>query len=394
MSTPSYAIFSAQYPPHLGGIETFSRRLAQTLTARGASVTVVTNDTEGLGASIAREDDIDVVRLPCLPLISGRLPLPRHNRRHRTLMRHLDDLALDGVLVNARFYPHSLLGMRVARRHGLTPVVLDHGSAWLSFSNPMLDPIVRLYERAVTAWGRRYHASYYGISERSAEWLRTFGIEAEGVIPNAIDAQGLRASSSGRDLRAELGLGRERLMVAFVGRLIPEKGVRSVIAASRDERLAQASVTFVLAGDGPLAAEVRAAEGPCLHWVGALGREDTAALLAQADLLCLPTRSEGFSTVLLEAAACGCPSLVTDVGGAREVIAHDECGRILEDDSPGALVHAIGELAGCRDELRRMGARCRERVERLFTWDATAAAFEVACQGANTQGTAHERRRA
>ena len=99
-------------------------------------------------------------------------------------------MPIDGVLVNARFYPHSLLGMRIARRHGVRPVVLDHGSAYLSFSNPVLDPAVRLYEHAMTAWGRRYDAAYYGISRKSAEWLGTFGIRAEGVIPNAIDAAG------------------------------------------------------------------------------------------------------------------------------------------------------------------------------------------------------------
>lgn len=377
----SYAIFSALYPPHLGGVEAFTQGLARELAARGHAVTVVTNDTEGLGAGRSQDGAVEVVRLPCWPLVSGRFPVPRGCAERRELLAGLRERPLDGVLVNARFYPHSLLGMRLAREHGLVPVVLDHGSAYLSFSNALLDPVVRTYERGITARGRRYGAAYYGISERSAGWLATFGIEAAGVIPNALDARAWRDAASGRDFRGELKLG-ERPLVAFVGRLIPEKGVRSLVEAFRDERVLASGATCVLAGDGPLAEEVHAVEGERLRWVGRLDREDTAALLCQADLLCLPSRSEGFSTTLLEAAACGCPALVTDVGGAREVTDDGSCGRIMADASAKTVAREVLCLCERRDELARMGERARLRVEERFSWDKTADAFEHACEDA------------
>ena len=171
-------------------------------------------------------------------------------------------------------------------------------------------------------------------------------------------------------------MGAEQTVVAFVGRLIPEKGVRARIEASRDDRLAGANATIVLAGDGPLADEVRAAEGSVLRWVGRLSREDTAALLLQSDLLCLPSRSEGFSTTLLEASACGCPSLVTDVGGARELIPDPSYGRIMSDASVEQVVSGIVELASHRDEPVSMGERCRTRVEERFSWDEVARRVE------------------
>lgn len=339
---------------------------------------VVTNDTEGLGAGFSRDGDVEILRLPCHPLVSGRLPIPRFGTEYGSLVRQLDEMPINGVLINARFYPHSILGMRVARRHGVRPVVLDHGSAYLSFSNPVLDPAVRLYEHVMTAWGRRYDAVYYGISQKSAEWLDTFGIRAEGVIPNAIDAAGYRAAASGRDFRGELGLTGDDLMVAFVGRLIPEKGVSALIEASRDERLRSAGVTFVLAGDGPLAGDVSDAESSTLRWVGRLSREDTAALLSRADLMCLPTRSEGFSTTLLEASACGCPSLVTDVGGARELIPDTGYGTIMPDASAETVVREVLSLCERRSALPLMGERCERLVEGRFSWDATALGAEEA----------------
>lgn len=347
----SYVLFSAQYPPHLGGIENFTRGLAETLVGQGHDVTVVTNDTEGLGSGFVVEGGVRVLRLPCYSLISGRFPLPRLTSSYRELIEELETMRFDGVLVNARFYPHSLFGMRFARKMGLRPVVLDHGSAWLSFSSPILDPLARLYERMMTTLGKRYDPAYFGISQKSVEWLATFGIQAEGVIPNSIDAVEYRLSS-GRNFRKELGLSESAFLIAFVGRLIPEKGVRQIIEVAKERRFKSEGAVFIMAGDGPLSDEVRAAQCESLRWVGRLSREDTSALFQEADVMCLPSRSEGFSTTLLEASACGCPSVITDVGGARELIPDKRFGTILPDDSAATLSRTLLMVMGDRSGLR------------------------------------------
>lgn len=368
----TYAIFSAQYPPHMGGIETFTQSISRTLADLGNKVLVVTNDTEGLGAGITYEEGVEVVRLPCFPLISGRFPLAKHSSSYRVLLKDLNERHLDGVLINARFYFHSLLGMRIARRHGLRPVVLDHGSAGLSFSNPILDPIVRLYERSLTAIGKaKYDPAYYGISKKSSEWLKTFGIESRGEITNSIDAAQFRALSSGRDFRDELDLGNV-FLVAFVGRLIPEKGVSALIEASKSDELKQRNVVFLLAGDGPLAGAVDAAQGESLRWLGRLDRPDISALLQQADVLCLPTRSEGFSTTLLEASACGCPSIVTDVGGARELIPSGEFGLIIESRDSSALIKSVEQIADNLELRKTQSTNCRLLCENGYSWRESA----------------------
>ena len=377
MAAHSYVLFSALYPPHMGGVEKFTASVAHLLVERGNAVTVVTNDTEGLGAGERDEGGVSVVRLPCRPLVSGRMPLPRPCSERSALLGALSSRRFDGVLVNARFYAHSITGLRFARAQGLSPVLLDHGSAYLSFGSPALDLAVRRYEDAVTALGRRYEPAYYGISERSAAWLGHFGIRACGVIPNAIDAAAYRAQASGRDFRAELGISHDTLLVAFVGRLIPEKGVRQLLDAARDPRLTGRDVALVLAGDGPLAPEVGKARSERLRWAGALDAPDVASLLLQADALCLPTRSEGFSTVLLEAAACGCSPIVTDVGGAREVVAGPEFGRIIASMSADEVVRAVLELDDDRFLVSLRSRNCRERAE-LFSWDHTVDALERA----------------
>lgn len=370
------AIFSAQFPPHMGGIENFTRNLARALANRGNAVTVVTNDTNSIGIGWDREDNFDVLRLPCVPLVDGRLPLPKPSAVRRELLKELDAREFDGVLVNARFYPHSLLGMKTARAKGLAPLVLDHGSAYLSFSNPLLDPCVRIYEHVMTALGKRYKPRYFGISHKSVEWLRTFGIEAEGVISNSIDAAEFRECASRRDFRAELELDEDDFLVAFVGRLIPEKGISSIIEASRNCELVSRRAVFALAGDGPLADEVKAAEGPNLRWVGRLGKNGVSALLQQSDALCLPSRSEGFSTTLLEAGACGCPAVVTDIGGARELIPDEHYGTIIQSREAAAVISALAFVVDNRSVLLEQSQNCRRQVDGKFSWDKSALQVE------------------
>lgn len=370
------AIFSAQYPPHMGGIENFTQNLARALGNRGHAVTVVTNDTNSIGAGWACEDGFDVLRLPCVPLVDGRLPLPKPSAVRRELLKELSAREFDGVLVNARFYPHSLLGMKIARARGLAPLVLDHGSAYLSFSNPLLDPCVRIYEHVMTALGKRYKPRYFGISHKSVEWLRTFGIEAEGVISNSIDAAEFRECASRRDFRAELELDKDDFLVAFVGRLIPEKGISSIIEASRNCELISRRAVFALAGDGPLADEVKAAEGPNLRWVGRLGKNDVSALLQQSDALCLPSRSEGFSTTLLEVGACGCPAVVTDIGGARELIPDEHYGTIIQSREAAAVISALTFVVDNRSVLLEQSQNCRRQVDGKFSWDKSALQVE------------------
>lgn len=375
------AIFSAQYPPHMGGIETFSRNLATALAVRGNDVIVVTNDTNGAGVGFSEEAGFEVLRLPCYPLVDGRLPLPKLGRNRHMFLADLKGKEFDGVLVNARFYPHSLLGMKFARNKGLVPMVLDHGSAYLSFSNAFLDPIVQAYEHAITTIGKIYKPAYYGISQKSVEWLLTFGVNANGVINNSIDAPEYRDCCSARDFRAELELNEENFIVAFVGRFIPEKGIETIIEASRRPEIRVRHVVFALAGDGPMSDIVRAAEGVSLRCLGRLGKEDVSALLQQSDALCLPTRSEGFSTTLLEASACGCPSIVTDVGGAKELIPNEEYGTIISSASVNDLSSAIVKLADNPVWRGIQAKNCRKLVEERYSWPSTAALVEDALRG-------------
>lgn len=374
----SICIFTHHYHPQLSGIGNFVDGLAHALVARGDKVVIVTNDSMGVGAGRSVESDLEIIRLPCISLLDGRLPLPKKNSEYYRLLQSLDEYEWNGVLVNTRLFPLSLEGLKFAADHSAKAVVLDHGSAYLSFNQPLLDCFVRRYEDWITNRVKSFEPDFYGISSKSVEWLQHFNISARGVISNSINAASYRNISSDRDFRSELGISKSSLVVAFVGRLIPEKGIYSIIEAARSKELIKRDICFVLAGDGPLANEVKEASSSNMYWVGRCSTEDISSLLQQVDVLCLPTRSEGFSTVLLEASACGTPSVVTDVGGARELIPDDSYGTIIQSMSSDEVALALCRLFDDRSLLSLQSRNSKALVEERYSWDATARDVEKA----------------
>lgn len=375
MANPhAYAIFSAQYAPHTGGVESFTQRLAHELVRQGNEVHVVTSWQEGAPARERQEDGVEVHRLPSRPLLGGRFPVPRKNAQYGKMLDELAHLGIDRVLVNTRFYPHSLEGVRLANVLEVPVVVLDHGSAHLTFGNRQLDWFVRRYEHAVTRRVRALGPAFAGISHASAEWLSHFDIDTSTVIPNAIDVDHFRKSASSRDFREELALDPGQKLVAFAGRLEPEKGALEFAQAAA---LAGRGYVFAMAGDGSQRKAIAGLGIDNVRLLGMLAQDDLSALLRDSDLFCLPTRSEGFCTSLLEASAQGSLPVMPHVGGVDEVMGWDPVrfGVALEDRSPAGIALAVSSACdlptGQPDELV-----AHVRAER--SWKRTVEALEAA----------------
>lgn len=374
----TYCIFSALYFPHMGGVEKYTGNLARELAELGNDVIIVTNNTDNAPEREGK-GRIRILRLPCKNMMGGRFPITEGGAQAAEIWSELRNEGINRVIVNTRFYPLSLLGIRFAHELGCTPILIDHGSAHLTVGSPLADIAIQAVEHGMTFLAKRRPFRCFCVSAKSLAWVRHFGIEGEGVLNNSIDAHAFRESASNRDFRAQLGLGQDTFLVAFTGRLAPEKGVSQLAEAAR--LLADTKVHVLLAGDGMLREQLESGKAPNLHLLGALCPEDVAAMLLQSDAFCMPTRSEGFSTSLLEAASCGLALITTDVGGVDELVPSPEYGRVIPSASPQAIVGAIRELAGDRDLCRTLGENARQRTEELFTWKATARKVEAAFDG-------------
>lgn len=374
LNRKNYCIFSANYYPYLGGVETFTRNLAAELVEAGNSVAVVTNNTKQCPQHEIAAEGIEIFRLPCHPLMNGRMPLPKKNKTYSEMMGEINARKWDGVLVNTRFYFHSLEGLKVARTAGLRPIVCEHGSAYLSLNNAVADLFIKAWEHLITARVKSYHPAFCAVSKKSAEWLNTFCAACEGVISNSIDAAKFRGEASGRDFRHELGLSDSDFVVCFIGRFVPEKGIVKLLDAMK--QLEDIPIKLLMAGAGPLKEQVDSCGLDSVSDLGRLQPPDVAALMCQSNLLCLPTRSEGFCTSLLEAAACSLPSLITPVGGTDELIPSEDYGNLLPKDcSPSDVAQAIRRLYESPETLKKQAENVNRLVSTEYSWKNTASRY-------------------
>lgn len=372
----TYAIFSAHYLPSMGGVELFTRSLASQLAAEGNDVTVVTSVVPG-EPETSEGDGFDVVRLPARRLMGGRLPVPQRNRAYRRMWQELLGRPFDRVVVNTRFYGHSLEGLRLAEAVGVPAVLIEHGSAHLTLGNPAADRVIATYEHRVTAKVEAYDPIFAGVSLGACRWLAHFGIETDLVVNNAIDAEAFRAQRSTRDFRRELELGPGRSMAAYMARLVAGKGAAETLEAAR----LLPDVAFVVAGSGPDEDKVRAeaADMANVAVVGRLDRGDVSALLAQSDFFVFPSSyPEGLPTSLLEAGAWGCLPVVTDVGGVEDVLYGAGAGRVCRADG-ASVAEALGTLADLDPRERSAQSRAlRQRIDTRFSWSHTVAQLDDA----------------
>lgn len=229
----TFCIFSAHYLPHVGGVEKYTQNLARQLADQGNRVIIVTSNVYDLAEREDLGEGVEIVRLPCYKLLGDRYPVTRHDKAYERIMAYLHNQNIDYVAINTRFYRHTLEGIALAEAKGIRPIIVDHGSAHLTMGSKLVDPFVATVEHAVTELVKRHSADYYAVSLAGTEWLRHFGIEARGVLNNSIDARAFAEGSSCRSFRKELSLSDETLLVAFTGRLIPEKGIPALIEAMR-----------------------------------------------------------------------------------------------------------------------------------------------------------------
>lgn len=392
------AYFSARYLPSMGGVEFFTRSLSQELARRGYDVIVVTTEPDpdgtcadelALGQDMGEKSEgagsVFVVRLDSWGW--SRVPFVRWSARSREGLRRVREAAPCFSLVNTRFYGLSRVGVRLMGRLGVRSVLIDHGSNYVSGGSALLSAGVRALEHLLTARLKRMPVDFVGVSATSSEWLRTFGITSCGEVNNAIDADAFAAQASERDLLGECGIGEGTLSVVYAGRLIEDKGVRELLEAARS-LAGRDGIRLVVAGAGPLEGEVAsaAAELPNLDFVGRLDHTDLARLLVQADVLCLPSWSEGYATTILEAASCGCALVYTPTGGAAEMIPTDDYGIVIDKHDARGIERALERLADDRALLARLKENASRRVREVSSWGHTADQALAACEAAQRRG--------
>jgi len=335
----------------------------------------------GFRVGLACPDDSELARsarqagAEVLPWAASRQPGPSVLSEIRRLRRALARFKPDLVHLHS-----SKAGMagRLAI-HGTLPTVFQP-HAWSFEAASLLRPVARRWERVAGSWAD----AIVTVSEEEQAQARAAGITPVGfaaTVPNPIDLDRFHSAvelASGTDdrsgpVRRSLGLG-GKPMVLCVGRLCRQKGQDLLVDSWPRVAEAVPGAQLVLVGDGPDAARLAKRRTADIHLLGV--RRDVPALLAEADVVAMPSRWEGMSLAMLEALAAGKPVVISDVGGAAETVGQG-AGAIVDIGDTTQLSWEISRRLLDRRLREEEGQRGREIVRaNHHSLEATVTALQ------------------
>lgn len=352
---------------------TFIRKRAEAL-ARYAEVVVVSPRPWRFDRALPeRRGERILVLRPAYPPLPGRTFLPLKGVLYflatfPTVRRAVREGA---EVIHAHYsYPHGFAAVLLGRALGRPVCVTAHGSD----INLLID---RRLLRPQLRWALARAGAVITVSEVLRERVLSLGVDPGRVIVlrNGYDTESFRPRDRG-ETRERLGVDLNEKVVLCVSNLVPIKAPDNLVGAL--SLLPGEAPLCVFIGDGPMREALQAQVARLglsgrVRFLGARPNEEVALWMSAADLLCLPSRSEGLPTVVAEALACGLPVVATDVGGTHEVVIHGRTGLLVPPDDPQALAEALGRLLGDEGLRRRMSEAALEELPRLVpSWDEHA----------------------
>jgi glycosyltransferase involved in cell wall biosynthesis len=363
-------VYDCLFPYTVGGAERWYRNLAERLAAAGHEVTYLTLRQWERDAA-PRIDGVRVIAVgPPMPLyIGGRRRIAPPLRFGAGVLAHLLAHGRRYDVVHTASFPYfSLLAAAFARPRGRYELIADWHEVWSSEYWREYLGAAGWLGVAVQRRCARVRQRAFCFSELHARRLRAEGLRGEVVV--------LRGEYAG-SLEPEPPQPRPSApCVVFAGRLIPEKGAVSLVPAIALAATRVPGLHGVIYGDGPqrgeVLAEIAALPDPgIVSAPGFVSAEELHAALRSASAMVLPSRREGYGMIVVEAAACGTPSVVVagPDNAAVELIEHGRNGVIADSTDPPVLADAI--VGVCE-----AGAALRERTREWFRENAPALSLE------------------
>lgn len=374
-------MLSWEYPPLIeGGLARHVRKLSEALAVSGHEVHVLTRGDE----QAASEELVNGV---CL----HRIREPRRPRELEEFITWIVQMNVDmlaaGVEIAREYdfdivhghdwlvaFAGSHLGRLLDAPYVCTIHATEHGrhQGWIdkhpqAYIHGVEQWIVNRAEKVIacSAYMREQIVDVFAVEESDVE-----------VIPNGIDPADLKPGEDLKSLRADFAQADEKLIL-LVGRLVYEKGFQLALEAMPRLIEELGNVRFLVAGAGTHEQELRDlavelgvdSHGTFLGWIG----DDVLhSLYKIADLTVVPSIYEPFGLVALEAMASGCPCIVADTGGLREVVPNDQVGLRFRSKDPASLAEIAAKVLNDEELHRNLISEGHKHIGN-FDWTDVAA---------------------
>ncbi|MBU6461262.1 glycosyltransferase family 4 protein [Bradyrhizobium sp.] len=361
---PKILIITNDFPPRVGGIQSFLHTVAMQLSKDVAVYAPAWRDATSFDRSLP----FPVFRHPT------SLMLPVWTVRRRALAIMAGE-GCDSILFGAAA-PLGLLAPALRRAGARRMVAITHGheAGWAAV--PLARGLLRHIGDSVDAV--TYLGDYF--HRRLADTLSPAAAARMRRLGPGVDTERFRPGCGGAIVRARLGLG-TRPVILCVSRLVPRKGQDMLIRAMPMVLKAVSEAVLVLVGEGPYAGKLRRLArrlglGRHVLFTGEISGEELPAYYDAADIFAMPCRTrragldvEGLGIVFLEAAASGLPVIAGDSGGAPDAVLEGETGFVVSGRDLQGLADRLKRLLVDPALAKTMGTRGRAWVEGSWSRD-------------------------
>jgi len=369
------ALVTETFAPEVNGVAMTLGRMVDGLRQRGHGVQLI-RPRQNRGDAPLPQPGLEQIVVPGLPIprypgLRFGLPNGRSLRRLWTEQRpHIVHVATEG--------PLGWAALNTARRMGIPVSSTFHTN---------FDAYSRYYgigwlRGGIISYLRHFHNKADTTlvpTRRLADTLNENGFINVGVLSRGVDTKLFSPQRRSQALRSRWGLQGDELVVAYVGRIAPEKNLGLAISAFDAIRAKVPNARLLFVGDGPATAELRRrsdSQSPYL-FVGMRHGEDLAEHYASADLFLFPSMTETFGNVTTEALASGLAVVAFDYGAAGELIKDRYNGRLAPNGASASFVEAALEVATNPELRQRLRHQAAPSVAHL-DWENIHNSFEAA----------------
>jgi sugar transferase (PEP-CTERM/EpsH1 system associated) len=279
---------------------------------------------------------------------------------------------LSPCVVHTRNWP-GLDGIVAARLAGIRAVLhSEHGWGVADAQGTNRRRI--LVRRFLSRWTR----SFLCVSKDIERWLtKTVRVRCPVVqIYNGVEIAPFEGGRTAADLKAELGLPSDALLVGIVGRLDAIKDHPTLFRAFAAVRERFPRAELLCVGEGAEEEALRKLAGPGIHMLGE--RHDVPRILRGLDVFALTSLNEGISNTILEAMAAGLPVVASRVGGNPELVEDGVTGTLFPAGDTAALAEAITSYLSAPERRAAHGAAARALVIGRFRTEGMVRSYESA----------------
>src|SRR3990167_1589806 len=372
------AVFASYFYPHKGGVENYVYEIYSRLVGKDVKVDIITCNTNN---SQTEEiiNGLKIYRFDCWDALGKTYPIPKINRKFFQIIRKLNKNSYSFVNAQTRFFILSFIGFLYGKIRGIKIIHTEHGTRHSFSSNSIVNALSWLYDHTIGHIVTRFADYNVAISKSSGEFSKHLGAKNYEIVYNGVDTNKFKKRET--DLKKRLNVDSEYKVITFVGRLIEAKGVQDLIEAFKVVKN-KACVKLIIVGNGNYKNQLMelAAGDRDILFLGEKNEEEIIDVLSIADVFVNPSYSEGLPTSVLEAAACGCAIIATDVGGTKEI------EREVNQDSKSFFLYKAGNTIQLQDYLLSILKRDNLTSDQylplmsthsisIFSWDTIAGKY-------------------